>query len=213
MQVVGLISVGVASFLLLQVRDYKRLFAYSTVEHMGIIFVAAGFGTGGDYSALLQMIGHSLTKSFCFFAAGVALLVLGTREIAAVRGLIRTSPVAGAMLLFGALAIGGAPPFAVFLSEFSIFRAGLEAKDYVTVALLVIFITVAFLGIMLHVNRMVFGTPTIQVEPGHKPLPFICVLTLFIAAIPVLVLGVYQPRSLHDLLELAAAQLAPLASS
>jgi hydrogenase-4 component F len=213
MQVVGLISVGVASFLLLQVRDYKRLFAYSTVEHMGIIFVAAGFGTVGNYGALLQMIGHSLTKSFCFFAAGVALLVLGTREIAAVRGLIRTSPIAGAMLLLGALAIGGAPPFAIFLSEFSIFRAGLEGKDYLTVALLVIFITVAFFGILLHVNRMVFGIPSTQVAPSPTPLPFTCVLTLFIAAIPVLILGVYQPRSLHDLLNLAASQLAPLASS
>jgi hydrogenase-4 component F len=186
---------------------------------MGIIFVAAGFGTGGNYSAILQMIGHSLTKSFCFFAAGVALLVLGTREIAAVRGLIRTSPIAGAMLLFGALAIGGAPPFAVFLSEFSILRAGLEGKDYVTVALLVIFIAVAFFGILLHVNRMVFGTTTqsalaaTEPMPAHRPLPFTCVLTLFIAAIPVLVLGVYQPQALHDLLDLAAAQLAPLTSS
>ena len=140
------------------------------------------------------------------------LLVLGTREIAAVRGLIRTSPIAGAMLLLGALAIGGAPPFAIFLSEFSIFRAGLEAKDYLTVALLVIFITVAFFGILLHVNRMLFGTPSIQVPTDHKPLPFTCVLTLFIAAIPVILLGVYQPRSLHELLDLAASQLAPLAS-
>jgi hydrogenase-4 component F len=181
---------------------------------MGIIFVAAGFGAGGNYSAILQMIGHSLTKSFCFFAAGVALLVLGTREIAAVRGLIRTSPIAGGMLLFGALAIGGAPPFAVFLSEFSIFRAGLESRDYVTVALLVIFIAVAFFGILLHVNRMVFGTPTpASTESEPKALPFTCVLTLFIAAIPVLIFGVYQPRALHDLLDLAAAQLAPLTSS
>ena len=212
MQAVGLISAGVASFLLLRVRDYKRLFAYSTVEHMGIIFVAAGFGAGGNYSALLQMVAHSLTKSFCFFAAGVVLLVLGTREIAAVRGLIRTSPIAGAMLLLGALAIGGAPPFAIFLSEFSIFRAGLEAKDYLTVALLVIFVTVAFFGILLHVNRMLFGAPSIQVPTDHKPLPFTCVLTLFIAAVPVILLGVYQPRSLHELLDLAASQLAPLAS-
>ena len=143
------------------------------------------------------MVGQSLTKSFCFFAAGVVLLVLGTREIAAVRGLIRTSPVAGAMLLFGALAIGGAPPFAVFLSEFSIFRAGLEHKDYLTIALLMIFITVAFFGILLHVNRMVFGQPTIEAGPGHKALPFTCKLTLVLAAIPTLVLGVYQPASLH----------------
>jgi hydrogenase-4 component F len=212
MQIIGLISAGVAAFLLLQVRDYKRLFAYSTVEHMGIIFVAAGFGVGGNYSALLQMIGHSLTKSFCFYAAGLALLVLGTREIAAVRGLIRTSPFAGAMLLLGALAIGGAPPFAIFLSELSILHAGLEAKDYVTISLLVIFITVAFFGILLQINRMVFGEPSIQPTADHKKLPFACVLTLIISAIPILALGFYQPASLHTLLDLAASQLAPITS-
>jgi hydrogenase-4 component F len=212
MQIVGLISAGVAAFLLLQVRDYKRLFAYSTVEHMGIIFVAAGFGIGGNYSALLQMIGHSLTKSFCFYAAGLALLVLGTREIAAVRGLIRTSPFAAAMLLVGALAIGGAPPFAIFLSELSILRAGLEGKDYVTILLLGIFVTVAFFGILLQVNRMVFGEPSIPRGDDHKKLPFTCALTLIIAGIPVLALGFYQPASLHTLLDLAAAQLTPVIS-
>jgi hydrogenase-4 component F len=158
------------------------------------------------------MVSHSLTKSFCFFAAGVALLVLGTREIAAVRGLIRTSPIAGVMLMFGALAIGGAPPFAVFLSEFSIFRAGLEQRYYLTTGLLVIFITVAFFGILLQVNRMVFGLPTIHPEPSLQRLPLTCVLTLVLAAIPVIILGVYQPASLHELLELAASHLAPLTS-
>jgi hydrogenase-4 component F len=213
MKVIGLISVGAAAFLLLQVQDYKRLFAYSTVEHMGIIFVAAGFGApGGNYGAMLQMVSHSVTKSFCFFAAGVALLVLGTREIASVRGLIRTSPAAGAALLFGGLAIGGAPPFAVFLSEFSIFRAGLEQRDYLVTVLLAIFITVAFFGILRHLNRMVFGRPEEHSTPAHThvTLPFTCVLTLVLAAIPILVLGVYQPESLHSLLMLAAAKLAPL---
>lgn len=215
MRVIGLISVGVAAFLLLQVRDYKRLFAYSTVEHMGIIFVAAGLGApGGDYGAMLQMVSHSLTKSFCFFAAGAALLVLGTRDIASARGLIRRSPAAGAALLFGALAIGGAPPFAVFLSEFAVVRAGLEQAHYLTVALLLTFITVAFCGILLHVNRIVFGTPapTAAGETRHARLPFTCVLTLVIAAVPILVLGVYQPAPLHALVSLAAANLAPLPS-
>jgi hydrogenase-4 component F len=213
MTIVGLISVGVAAFLLLQVRDYKRLFAYSTVEHMGIIFVAAGLGgPGGTLGAMAQMVSHSVTKSFCFFAAGAALLVLGTREIASVRGLIRTSPAAGAALLFGALAIGGAPPFAVFLSEFSIFRAGLERGQYLVTALLAIVITVAFFGILLHVNRMVFGWPAEQPAPLRTALPVTCVLTLILAAIPVLVLGVYQPAALHALLTLAAATLAPFPS-
>jgi hydrogenase-4 component F len=215
MQFVGLVSVAVAAFLLLQVRDYKRLFAYSTVEHMGIIFVGAGLGApSGDYAALLQMVAHSLTKSFCFFAAGAALLVLGTREIAAVRGLIRTSPAVGAALLFGALAIGGAPPFAVFLSEFSVFRVGLAQGQYLVTALLVAFITVAFFGIMRHVNQMVFGLPPESAAHDRGPvgvrLPFTASATLVLAAIPVLVLGVYQPAPLHALLTLAASNLTPM---
>ena len=134
---IGLISVGVAAFLLLQVHDYKRLFAFSTVEHMGIIFVAAGVGSAaGNYGAMFQIVAHSLTKSFCFLAAGAAVLAVETREIAAVRGLIRTSPIAGAALLFGGLAIAGAPPMAVFLSEFSIFKAGLIGEHYVVIGLL-----------------------------------------------------------------------------
>jgi len=210
LRVVGLISVGVAAFLLLQVRDYKRLFAYSTVEHMGIVCVGAGVGgPGGMLGAMAQIVSHSVTKSFCFYAAGATLLAVGTREIASVRGLIRTSPVAGAALLFGALAIGGAPPFAVFLSEFSIFRAGLEQGQFLVTALLVALITVAFFGILMHVNRMVFGAPPDSGSAERHALPTTCLVALIIAAIPVLVLGVYQPVSLHALLSLAASNLAP----
>jgi hydrogenase-4 component F len=214
MQIIGLISVGVAAFLLLQVRDYKRLFAYSTVEHMGIIFVAAGLGTpAGTYAAMLQIVSHSLTKSLCFFAAGAVLLVVGTREIPSVRGLIRTSPAAGVALLFGGLAIGGAPPFAVFFSEFSIFRAGLAQHAYVVTGVLAAFITVAFFGVMQHLTAMVFGGPAdARVQP-HPRVPVTCLLTLVLAAIPVIVLGVYQPEWLHTLLTLAASTLVPLPSS
>jgi hydrogenase-4 component F len=90
----GLLSVGVAAFLLLQVHDYKRLFAYSTVEHMGIVLTAAGLGgQAAHYGAMYQMLAHTVTKSFCFFAAGAVLMVSGTRDIASVRGLMRRSPV------------------------------------------------------------------------------------------------------------------------
>ena len=205
---IGLISVGVASFLLLQVRDYKRLFAYSTVEHMGIIFTAAGIGAaGGHYGAMMQILTHSITKSFCFLAAGATLLAVETREIASVRGLIRTSPAAGAALLFGGLAIAGAPPFAVFLSEFSIFKAGLLQGRYLATALLALFIGIAFFGVLVHINRMVFGRPQGNPHPTKVRLPFSCVLTLILAAIPILVLGVYLPEPLHQLLTQAAACL------
>jgi hydrogenase-4 component F len=202
--VFGLISTGTAAFLLIQVKDYKRLFAFSTIEHMGIILVAAGLGGGAAHLAsTYQVMTHALTKSFCFFAAGAALLMTGTREISSVRGLIRTSPIAGISLMIGGLAIAGAPPFAVFLSEFSIFRAGLTEGRYVVTGLLVLFITIAFGGIMYHVNRMVFGQTL--TSPAQRPLPLTCRLTLAMTVIPVFLLGIYVPGPFPNLLRFAAA--------
>jgi hydrogenase-4 component F len=212
--VLGLISVGTAAFLLLQVTDYKRLFAFSTVEHMGIILTAAGFGASADYGAMQQIISHAVTKSFCFFAAGAALLAVGTREIAAVRGLIRRSPASGAALILGGLAITGAPPLAVFLSEFTILKAGLAQGRYVASGLLAIFIVIAFFGVMAHLNRMVFGAenaaahdPSSSREAEVSRVPFSCGLALILAAVPVVMLGVYIPQPLHELLKLAAETL------
>jgi len=176
---------------------------------MGIILLAAGLGTSAaHYGALYQALNHTLTKSFCFFAAGAALLAVGTREIASVRGLIRTSPTAGASLLIGGLAIAGAPPFAVFLSEFSILKAGLAEGRYLVMGLLVLFVAIGFFGIMLHVNRMVFG----QSEAGETPappsrLPVSCVATLCVSALFVIALGLYLPEPLHQLLLLGATAL------
>ena len=211
--VLGLISVGTASLLLLQVRDYKRMFAFSTVEHMGIILTAVGLGlSAAGYSAMMQIVSHAVTKSFCFFAAGATLMAMGTREFAAVRALIRRAPAAGAALVFGGLAITGAPPLAVFLSEFSILKAGLMQREYVATGLLALFIVIAFFGIMLHINRMVFGPTENESDPAPEKvatfhLPFSCRLALIVAAAPVLLLGFYLPEPLHDLLTQAAATL------
>jgi hydrogenase-4 component F len=215
--VLGLISVGVAAFLLLQVRDYKRMFAFSTVEHMGIILTAVGLGaSAAGYGAMQQIVSHSITKSFCFFAAGAVLLAVDTREIAAVRGLIRKSPVAGVALVFAGLGITGAPPLAVFLSEFLIFKAGLNQRNYLATGLLAIFIIIAFFGVMLHINRMVFGAPGEKVseatsdhsvEGNERRLALSCRLTLLLAAVPVLLFGFYIPKPLNDLLTQAAAAL------
>lgn len=204
--VVGLFSVGIAAFLIIQVTDYKRLFAFSTVEHMGIILAAAGIGgAAGHYGAVYQILNHTLTKSFCFFAAGATLLAVDTRQIADVRGLIRTSPPAGAALLFGGIAIAGAPPLAVFLSEFSILRSGIAAQHYLATGLLAGFVIVAFFGILYHLNRMVFGQPPSTAENTVPvKLPASCILTLVLAAIPIIILGVYMPQSLHTLLQMAA---------
>jgi hydrogenase-4 component F len=206
-KVFGLVSVGVAALLLLQVRDYKRMFAFSTVEHMGIILVAVGLGvSSAQYGALYQALSHTLAKSFCFFAAGAALLAFGTREIASVRGLIRASPAAGASLLIGGLAVAGAPPFAVFLSEFSIFREGLSRGAYVSMALLALFVGVGFFGILRHVNDMVFGQPS-SAAAGSIPLPASCLAVLCVSGGLVIGLGLYLPEPLHQLLRLGAVAL------
>jgi hydrogenase-4 component F len=215
--VLGLASVGTAAFLLMQVSDYKRMFAFSTVEHMGIILTAVGLGaSAANYGAMQQMISHCVTKSFCFFAAGAVLLSAGTREIASVRGLARRSPVAAVALVFGALGITGAPPLAVFLSEFSILKAGLAQNQYLVTGLLAVFIVIAFCGIMMQVNRMVFATrdDTTDVSADDRSemenefrLPFTCRLAMIMAAVPVLALGLYIPGPLQDLLTQAAAVL------
>lgn len=206
MVIFGLISVAVAAFLLLQVHDYKRMFAYSTVEHMGIILTAAGLSTrAADFGAVSQMLNHAITKSLCFYVAGLILLALSTREIQSVQGLLRISPFAGSVMVLCSLAIAGAPPFPIFLSEFSILSAGLRAGHYAAVAILAILIVIAFIAIMLHVNRMVFGRPPVPCLKPHFPLS--CRLAVLAAIAPVAVLGVYIPAPLHSLLQLAALQL------
>jgi hydrogenase-4 component F len=202
----GLFSVGVATLLLIYVRDFKRLFAFSTVEHMGIILVAAGLGgTEAHLAAAYQMTGHAIAKSFCFFAAGVVAMTSGTQEIAAVRGLVRTSPLAAAALVAGAIAIAGAPPFAIFVSELSILRAGMVSGQYIAIGLLALFIVVAFCAVMRHVNRMAFGPAGGAAVSAATPLS--CRLTLALAALPLVVIGIWIPFPLQALLRAAAAAM------
>jgi hydrogenase-4 component F len=206
MVVVGLISVAIAAFLLLQVRDYKRMFAYSTVEHMGIILTAAGFAThAAAYGAVAQMLNHSITKSLCFYAAGLVLMALGTRQIGEVRGLFSVSPFAAGALLLCSLAIAGAPPFPIFLSEFSIISAGLRAGHYVAVMILAALIVIAFVAILLQVNSMMFGIPEPTAHAARLPLT--ARTAVLLGAIPVCILGVYIPGPIHSLMTLAAQQL------
>jgi hydrogenase-4 component F len=173
---------------------------------MGVILTAAGMAThGSDFGAVSQMLNHAITKSLCFYVAGIILLVLGTREIQSVRGLFRISPFAGSMLVLCSLAIAGAPPFPIFLSEFSILSAGMHAGQYTAVAFLAALIVIAFVAIMLHVNNMIFGKPT--VPRSKKPLPASCRFAALVAAAPVVLLGVYIPAPVHNLLQLAAQQL------
>jgi hydrogenase-4 component F len=201
----GLVSVAIATLLLVYVRDFKRMFAFSTVEHMGIILVAAGLGGAEAHlGAAYQMTGHALAKSFCFFAAGVVALRFGTQDIAAVRGLARFAPVSALALGAGAFAIAGAPPFAVFVSEILIFKAGIASGQYLAVGFLAVFVVIAFCAVTYHVNRMVFGAGG---GAAVAATPLSCKITLALAAIPLVAIGIYVPAMLQNLLRAAAAAM------
>jgi hydrogenase-4 component F len=202
----GLLSVGIATLLLISARDFKRMFAFSTIEHMGIILVAAGLGGAEAHlGAAYQMTGHTLSKSFCFFAAGMVVMAAGTQDIANARGLIRSSPIVALALVAGGFAIAGAPPFAIFVSELTILKAGLTSGQYVAVGLLAFFVVVAFCAVMFHINQMVFGIPDPRI--ATHPTPVSCRATLALAAIPLFVIGIYVPAPVHDLLRAAAAAM------
>ena len=189
----GLLSVLVAAFLLWRQRDIKRLFAYSSIEHMGIITFA--FGLGGpvaNFAGLLHMTVHSLTKSAIFYAAGHAAQKTGTQVMADIRGLITISPVIGWGLALGALAILGMPPFGVFASEFLILTTAMRDQPWATPFLLAA-LGVAFAAVFSKVQPMVFGETTaarLPVRPAMLP--------VFVHLALVLMLGLWIPPFLAD---------------
>jgi hydrogenase-4 component F len=198
----GLLSVVLAAFFLWRQRDIKRLFAYSSIEHMGIITFA--FGMGGavaNFAALLHMTVHSLTKSAIFFAVGHAAQKAGSQQIADIRGLITLSPTIGWGLLLGTLAILGLPPFGVFASEFLILTTAMREQPWATPILLAA-LGVAFAAIFGRVQPMVFGETTARRLP-HAP----ALLPVFVHLGIVLLLGLYVPPYLADWYRAAARMI------
>ncbi len=187
----GLLSVVLAAFCLWRQRDVKRLFSYSSIEHMGIIAFAFGMGGGiANFAALLHMTCHSLTKSAIFFAVGHAAQKSGSQLIERIRGLATISPGLGWSLLIGSLAILGLPPFGLFMSEFLILLTALREHAW-AVPILLVGLGVACAAIVGRVQPMVFGETTASRLP-HAPALLPVVVHLGI----VLVLGVFIPASL-----------------
>jgi hydrogenase-4 component F len=195
----GLLSALLGAFFLWRQRDIKRLFAYSSIEHMGIVTFA--FGMGGpvaNFAALLHMTVHSLTKSAIFFAAGHASQTAGTQRMEGIRGLLGLSPTIGWGLMLGALAILGVPPFGVFASEFLILTTAMRDHAWATPILLTA-LGVAFAAIFGRVQPMVFG------ETDAPPLPHSPALVpVFAHLAMVLMLGIYMPPALAEWYRLAA---------
>ena len=194
MVTMGLISCVFAAFMLYRRRDIKRMFAYSSIEHMGIIVFA--FGMGGplaNFAGLLHMTMHSLTKSAIFFAVGHIAQVKGTQKIADMGGLTVTNPVLGWGLVLGVVAIAGLPPLGIFMSEFLVVSSTFARQPWL-VMILVFGILVALGGLFLRLNSIAFGEPcgpTAPAQASYVPM-FAHLALVFMAGIympPVLVTG------------------------
>src|SRR5471032_395025 len=188
MVTMGLVSLVFAAFMLYRRRDIKRLFAYSSIEHMGIIVFA--FGMGGplaNFAGLLHMVMHSLTKSAIFYAVGHISQIKGTQRINKIRGLTVTHPALGWGLVMGVVAIAGLPPLGIFMSEFLVVSSTFARQPLLAIVL-VFGLLLAFGALMLRLTSVAFGNPrgsTAPVEASYVP--------MFAHLSLVLIAGIYLP--------------------
>lgn len=202
----GILSFVVAALFITRQTGVKRLMAYSSVEHLGI--QALGFGFGGVLGiagTLYHMLNHSLNKSLMFFGAGNAMRGYQTKEMSEMRGVLKAFPVTGCLWLAGAVAIAGAPPFGLFLSEFTILRAGMTTYRW-AVFLFLIFLIVVFISFMAHFRRMYFAESS--GEP-IKPLNGTVWrgLPMWLAFVPLLIFGLWWPHSFWEAFTRMAGEL------
>lgn len=194
----GLVSVAVTVPFLFVQSDFKRMLAYSSVEHMGIITLGVGIGTPlGLFGAMLHMINHAMTKSLLFFSAGAIYQRYHTKQIDRVKGVLQTMPLVGGVFLLAAFAITGAPPFGVFISEFMILMAGFSSGNEVAAVLMAALIVLIFAGMMFYVVRMVFGTAPSRVSTA--PISRWMAAAMIVPMVVVAVCGLCVPPYLENL--------------
>jgi hydrogenase-4 component F len=203
--IVGLLSLAIAAFSLLIQRNYKRMLAYSSIEHMGLTCVGLTLGPLGTVAAMLHLVNHTLAKAAMFLLAGRVLRRYQTAEIVRVSGLLHSMPWTGGLFLAGGLALVGLPPFGLFVSEFALLRAGFVLGRPWLMGVVLLLLAVAFVGFVANANRMLYGRPPAGVPAGERPSWRLVPLALCVAAL--LVLGFTVPAPVASLL----AQIAEIA--
>jgi len=201
--VLGMVSLGVAAVFILGQTDFKRLLAYSSVEHMGLLAIGAGLGGAASFGAMFHAVNHSLAKAALFFVAGHLLLLYRTKSIADVKGVLRVAPVSGVLWLAGFFAITGMPPFGTFLSEFTILKAAFEQGRYAIAAACLLFLALIFIGMATAFLGMTQGPPGAG-APTPRRVAWTMLLPPAALAAFVLLLGLFVPGSLSQLLHDAA---------
>jgi len=192
--VLGIISLIVAALFIVRQEGVKRLMAYSSVEHMGVIALGVGFGgVLGIAGALYHMVNHSLNKSLMFFGAGSMMRSYQTKEIGSIHLVSRRFPVIGALWLAGAVAITGAPPFGLFASELTILRAGLETKAAWAAFVMAGLLIIIFIAFLNHFRIMYYEAPE-RDDGVQGAISAWCALPMWLALLPLLGLGLWWPQ-------------------
>ncbi|HXJ81846.1 MAG TPA: proton-conducting transporter membrane subunit [Candidatus Methylomirabilis sp.] len=205
--VLGIFSLAIAALSLVIQRHYKRLLAYSSIEHTGLVCLGLGLGPLGNFAAMLHLVNHTVAKSMMFFLAGRILDRYRTTELGRVSGLLRAMPVTGGLFAAGMIALVGLPPFGLFLSKFAVIRAGFAANRPWLMAVVLALLIVAFVALVAHLNRMLYGAPPAGVTRGETHLAGLVPL-IFCAAVLV-VLGLTVPGPVQALLARAVEIAAP----
>jgi hydrogenase-4 component F len=206
----GVLSLLIGALFILRQQGIKRLMAYSSVEHMGVVAIGLGFGGPlGVAGAFYHMLNHSLNKSLMFFGAGNMMRAYGTKDIAGIGGVGRYFPAQAGLWLAGAVAVTGAPPFGLFLSEFTIMRAGLQPAFSWAVYLMAVLLIVVFIGFLNHFRAMYFGP---EPAPDRAPAGRVsawCAAPMWLAFGPLLVLGLWWPAGIWNYLTAIARTVSP----
>jgi hydrogenase-4 component F len=205
-----LFALGIASLVLsagfmIGQTDLKRLLAYSSVEHMGILAIALGIGGAGAYGAALHLLNNGLIKGSIFLAVGNVVLLSGTSEASATRGVLRRAPLTGILLLACLFAVTGSPPFGLFVSEFTILGAAFHAGLTWLAIVMLLLLAIVFVGMARLILGVVYGTPEAGAGPVAEPFPLVAG-PLVLGGL-VLILGLYIPPVLQDTLARAAGAL------
>jgi hydrogenase-4 component F len=199
----GIMSIAVAALFIIVQRDMKRLLAYSSVENMGLIALSIGLGGPlGVLAALLHVINHSLAKALLFCGSGNILLKYGTRDMDAIKGVARVAPLTALLMGAGALALGGMPPFNIFISEFMVVTAGIHGGHPWLMLLTLLLLTLVLAGLVRMVARTLLGASPEPVARGELGVLTLLPMVLLLAMM--LTLGVSMPRPIAAALDSAA---------
>ncbi|MDZ4183682.1 MAG: proton-conducting transporter membrane subunit [Desulfuromonadales bacterium] len=204
--VLGVLSLLVAAIFMVRQNDVKRMLAYSSVEHMGILAIGIGIGGLATFGALLHLVNNALTKGCMFLSVGNIHRAFASKKITDIHGAMRRLPISGTIFLAGFFAVTGSPPFGPFISEFTILRGIFADNHYWLAGAFLLLLAIVFIGMGSTVLGMVQGTPDATTDPAFQD-TFLLVAPPLLLLLLVLLLGLYLPPPLRRLLEDAVVLL------